>query len=295
MGILGDVFGGGSNKQTTSSEPWKGIQPYLTDIFQLAQNQYRNTAPQYYPGQTFAPMDPLQMGAQQMALSQVFGNSSLPQWWSPQMPGPSGALQGSFEQPYNAPPLPQSGGQPTNPFLSMFGNAQPFGSMYAGQNPYIPGAQSQMPQPMAQPPPGAPPPIQQGTPLPRSEYGLGPGQSGSAYDMGGGSRMYEGGAQPLWMQKKQDERRLNQNAQRMMGSLNVDYDRGQFSDSLNYYLNNRVLGFNQWDRDRQNQFLNKLVGFGPGLESQRTAASPEYAALRQQQANLRSPRTDFSR
>jgi hypothetical protein len=70
----------------------------------------------------------------------------------------------------------------------------------------------------------------------------------------------------------------------MRGSLNVQYDPSQFSDNLNYYLNNRVLGYNRWAPERKNDFLDRLIGFRE-LESARRAASPEYAQLSQQYAS----------
>jgi hypothetical protein len=41
-------FGGGTSTSTQSSDPWSGQQPYLTGLFQQAQNQYSNYTPQYF-------------------------------------------------------------------------------------------------------------------------------------------------------------------------------------------------------------------------------------------------------
>jgi len=41
-------FGGGSSTSTSNSDPWSGQQPYLSGLFQSAQNQYSNYTPQYY-------------------------------------------------------------------------------------------------------------------------------------------------------------------------------------------------------------------------------------------------------
>lgn len=46
----------GSTTSTQSSQPWGPQQPYLESIFGQAQNLYNNSTPQYYPGQTVAPM-----------------------------------------------------------------------------------------------------------------------------------------------------------------------------------------------------------------------------------------------
>ncbi len=70
--------GGKGGKQQTSSEPWKEVQPYLKDIYGAAQKQFREHQPQFYPGQTFAPFDPLQTAAQQMAAQYITGSPSLP-------------------------------------------------------------------------------------------------------------------------------------------------------------------------------------------------------------------------
>lgn len=302
MGLFDSVFGGGDSKQEVQNEPWSGVQPYLKDIYQIAQQQFQGYAPQYYPGQTFAPMDPLQMGAQQLALSQVFGRSSLPQWWTPQMPGASGNLTGSFAQPYNAPPLPL----PPQPEWAMGGGGPAFGSMspFSGGapmgNPYIPGSmpgggfgpqpQQQPPQPQQPqlPPPGggAFPAGRLNNPLPSSEYALGPGQTGSAYDIGGGRTLYTGGATSKERGQVYDYRRAKEQMDQFRQNLNVNYDRGQFSDRLNDFLNTRVPQWGSWDTAQQNQFLNKLVGFGE-LESARRTSSPEYAALVQQVGALR--------
>ena len=72
---LGVVFfgGGGSSApqqvtQTTKTDPWPGQEPFLRDVFQQAQQQFRQQGPEFFPGQTFAGFDPLQQQAQQQAL-----------------------------------------------------------------------------------------------------------------------------------------------------------------------------------------------------------------------------------
>ncbi len=51
-------MGGGSTKTTQSTEPWKGVQPYLTQLFQRGAAQ-SNVPSTFYPGTTFAGEDPL--------------------------------------------------------------------------------------------------------------------------------------------------------------------------------------------------------------------------------------------
>lgn len=46
---------GGTSTTVTKSDPWAGQQPYLTQAFQQAQNNYTNNVPQYYQGSTVAP------------------------------------------------------------------------------------------------------------------------------------------------------------------------------------------------------------------------------------------------
>jgi len=120
-------------------------------------------------------------------------------------------------------------------------------------------------------------------PLSPDKYNLAPGQSGAAYDIGGGRTLYTGGAQSKTSLARGNLRRMKSQLDQMRVGLGVQYDPSQFSDNLNYYLNNRVLGYNRWAPERKNDFLDRLVGFRE-LESARRAASPEYAQLAQQYA-----------
>jgi hypothetical protein len=47
-----------STTTTTQTAPWSGQQPYLTYGFQQAQNLYNQGGPQYFPGETVAPVAP---------------------------------------------------------------------------------------------------------------------------------------------------------------------------------------------------------------------------------------------
>ena len=53
-------MGGGGQQQssTTSTEPWKGQQPYLTAGFSEAKNLYDQGPADFFPGQTYSNMDP---------------------------------------------------------------------------------------------------------------------------------------------------------------------------------------------------------------------------------------------
>ena len=68
-------MGGGSKTQTTTSEPWAGQQPYLTDLFQRAQEQSQVPI-QYYQGNQVAPLSPIQQQAMSFAQNRqsIFSN-----------------------------------------------------------------------------------------------------------------------------------------------------------------------------------------------------------------------------
>lgn len=51
----GGSSGGDQQVVTQKSEPWSAQQPYLTEIFKKAQENYNSANPSYYPGSTLAP------------------------------------------------------------------------------------------------------------------------------------------------------------------------------------------------------------------------------------------------
>lgn len=56
---MGKGSGGGGNTTTVQrSDPWGGVQGYLTDLYQSAQRQYRSSQPSYYPGASYTPYAP---------------------------------------------------------------------------------------------------------------------------------------------------------------------------------------------------------------------------------------------
>lgn len=267
---MSSVFGGGSSKQTVSNEPWSGVRPYMTDIYQNAQNLYRNQSPQYYPGQTFAPMDPLQMASQQMALSSVFGGSSLPQWFAPQMPDAYGNLSGPFSAPINGPPV--------SPPPSSFSGSMPSGGAFGGLSPpgnnaYIPGAspmfggqqgQPTLPQPQM---PSAPYNQQMG----ERSLGVEPYVRTTRFDA---ANPYVASQTPEYGPERQARRRgLQQAVNRETQKLNIDYDRSQFSDSLKEFLARRP-GWERMSRDQQNYLLNRTRA--GNLDQMRAAYLPRW-------------------
>lgn len=292
---------GGDSKTKTTTEPWKGVQPYLKDIYSRANQLYLNPMQQYYPGQTFAPMDPLQIGAQQLALSQVFGRSNLPSWWTPQMPNAQGQLTGSFAQPYNAPPLPLGASSAPALFGSIGGQQQQSQSIFdAYGNPQWGNGRTggaggagmptgfppqQIPNPHAgqtwanEPWAQTIEPAQRGMPAgarmlsvqEMASKGISPGVAGGAYTGADGRTTMYGGAQTATSAAKQARLHRKKEIDRAKSSLSIDYDRATFSPKLNDFLNNRVPGFNSRSREQQNQFLNRLVGFSELYGPQKSA------------------------
>lgn len=101
--------GGGGDSRTTTvqrADPWRGQQPYLTDVFKQAQQQYYGLPTQYYPGQTYTPLNPLQ----QMGL-----RGQLEYGTGPAM-GIIGPTQQAYRQMLTAPDITQ------NPYLQQMGD-----------------------------------------------------------------------------------------------------------------------------------------------------------------------------
>jgi hypothetical protein len=88
--------GGGDQTITTINEPWGPQQPYLKEIFGEAQNIYNQNPSQFYPGQTYSPLNPLQqLGAQEHL---AYGTS-------PQLQGLIGGTQEAYKSMINAPDI----------------------------------------------------------------------------------------------------------------------------------------------------------------------------------------------
>ena len=72
-------MGGKSSDETSSTQmvmPWPGAAPHLTGIYDQAKALNEAGQPAYYPGQTFAPRDPLQNQAMNMSLN--YAMNSMP-------------------------------------------------------------------------------------------------------------------------------------------------------------------------------------------------------------------------
>ena len=57
-------LGGSGGSETTTTEPWSGVQPYLQKGYQEASNIYDQFTPEWYSGQTQASFSPDQLTAQ---------------------------------------------------------------------------------------------------------------------------------------------------------------------------------------------------------------------------------------
>jgi len=64
--------GGGNTTTVQQSDPWGGIQPYLTSAYNNLDTYARNV-PDYYPGQTYADFDPIQTNSQNLAMQYAGG------------------------------------------------------------------------------------------------------------------------------------------------------------------------------------------------------------------------------
>ncbi|MGH9425718.1 MAG: hypothetical protein ACRD2L_05350, partial [Terriglobia bacterium] len=83
MSLFGSGGGGGTPAptqtfQTTKAEPWEEQKVFLTKVFQEAQKQYQAAGPEYFPGSTITPLDPLQTQAQNDLLN--FANTTASQF-----------------------------------------------------------------------------------------------------------------------------------------------------------------------------------------------------------------------
>lgn len=91
-GFNGGGKNSGSQTQTTKAEPWKEVQPYLKEGYARAQDLYApGNGPAYYPGQSYAPTDPLTNQARNM--TEYYANNG--------MMGDLGAVRGAYGNTLN--------------------------------------------------------------------------------------------------------------------------------------------------------------------------------------------------
>ncbi len=91
LALAGDDGAGKETVQTT--EPWQGQQPFIRDIFQQAQKQFRGPAPTYFPGSTVAPVSQATTQAQNLAQQYATGTGQQ------QVQGVQGAHQFALNAP----------------------------------------------------------------------------------------------------------------------------------------------------------------------------------------------------
>lgn len=74
MGFLSGLFGGGDKKttSTSTSAPWAAVVPHLKNVFGTAE-QLAGQPGQFFPGQTYAELDPLQQQGMQAQLGYAGG------------------------------------------------------------------------------------------------------------------------------------------------------------------------------------------------------------------------------
>jgi hypothetical protein len=82
-GPIAECGGGGSRgTQTTktveSKDPWGSQQPYLERGFKESLGQFEGAKPEYFPGSTVVPLDPLEKTALSMRAEQAVDPASLP-------------------------------------------------------------------------------------------------------------------------------------------------------------------------------------------------------------------------
>ena len=91
--------GGGQNTQTVQkADPWSGQQPFLTDVFQQAQNRYNAASPNFFPNSTVQGFDPLESNYQNQVTDYV--QSGRPQQM--QMGAENAINNELFNSPNNA-------------------------------------------------------------------------------------------------------------------------------------------------------------------------------------------------
>ena len=71
----------GNNETVQKTEPWAGLQPYLKDAYQNAQNLFRSGGPDFFPNATYVPFsDQSNMGIDLLTNRALQGSQ-----WQPQM------------------------------------------------------------------------------------------------------------------------------------------------------------------------------------------------------------------
>ena len=69
--------GGGGTTTVQKADPWAGQQPYLTDLYQQAQQQYQAGPQQFYPGRTYAEASPTVFQAEELQRQAALDQAGL--------------------------------------------------------------------------------------------------------------------------------------------------------------------------------------------------------------------------
>ena len=74
---LGGGGGGGTTTQVQKADPWAGQQPYLTDLYQQAQQLYQQGPQQFFPGRTYAEASPTVFQAENLQRQAALAQAGL--------------------------------------------------------------------------------------------------------------------------------------------------------------------------------------------------------------------------
>jgi len=74
---LGGGGGGGTTTQVQKADPWAGQQPYLTDLYRQAQQQFQAGPQQFYPGRTYAEASPTTFQAENLQRQAALAQAGL--------------------------------------------------------------------------------------------------------------------------------------------------------------------------------------------------------------------------
>lgn len=76
-GLFGSSSSGGTQKTTTTQQPWAPAVPYLTSGLQRAESLYNSPGPQYFPGSTVSGFSPAQQQAQQLGIQRATNGNPI--------------------------------------------------------------------------------------------------------------------------------------------------------------------------------------------------------------------------
>ena len=69
--------GGGTTQTVQKADPWAGQQPYLTDVYRQAQQQYQQGPLQFYPDRTYAEASPTVYQAEELQRQAALAQAGL--------------------------------------------------------------------------------------------------------------------------------------------------------------------------------------------------------------------------